>query len=226
MFTPTIVKVLQCLRGDKSGKTRTEIASIIKEKPEYVNSSLDKLVALGVVAEAEGFYSYLPVSRNEDFYNSIIEIYHKVNKRPAIELLVRGLMCEIPSHYLVHANTVVEILQNYGLEKKDVNELLEREIENGYLRRIKVVCLGIRPVSIPVYVPSYYLSHLRILGWEQYDSLKQPDKSTEFHEEDYLMGYYPPELACPAQEYMDKQGRELKNRLRERGVITWLEKIR
>lgn len=222
MFTPSMVKIVRYLRENQVCKTREEIASIIQEKPEYVNAALDRLIALTVLFQNQGGYTYNTSPHSEQFCNSIMEIYRKVNRRPARELLVRGLICQIPSHYLIHAHTLIELLQGQGFEKKELQEFLEQEIENGYLRRIRVICLGIRPFSIPVYVPSYYLSHLRILGWEEYSSLHHDQKVTEFFEEDYLIGYYPPELSQPAREYIEKEGQELKAKLRERGMAPWL----
>jgi hypothetical protein len=220
-----MVKALKYLKESRARKQKEEIASIINEKQEYVNKALEKLVAIGVVREAEGFYSYVFTPHSDKFYHNLMEVYTRVNKKPSIELMVRGLFCEIPHHYLIHANTVLEILEGQGLDRKELNHFLEQEIENGYLRRIRVICLGMRPFSIPVYVPSYYLSHLRILGWEHYEGPRQNYQDSEFYEEDYLLARYPPELAAPARQYIETERRELKEKLRERGMAAWMERF-
>lgn len=219
MFTPAITKVLKYLRENPTKKTKEQISSIIGEKQEYVNRALDKLVAIKVVAEEEGFYWYTFTLYSEDFSTKMLEVYDRVGKRPVKELLIRGLICQIPSHYLFHAETLLEILEKEGLDRKELEEFLEREIEDGYLKKIRIIYLGMGHLSLPLYIPSYYITHLRIVEWERYEGLKH--KGAESYEEDYLMGQYPPELAEPAKEYIERERKDVKDKLKKEIFSTW-----
>jgi len=224
MFTPAIVKLVNYLKDTGAKKTQEELATIIDEPLEYVNKALGRLTAIDVVTHEEGGYLYHATPDSDQFSAQLVEVYEKVNRKPAKEMLIRGLICQIPSQYLFHIHTLLEILQQEGVEREEFDQFLEQEIDKGYLKRIRVVYIGKRISIIPIYIPPYYfyrLHHLGIIDHQEYDSLKQGDRDYEFQEEDYLIAQYPPELANPAREYIGRERGELRDNLRRRGLVSW-----
>lgn len=221
MFTPTIVKLVRCLQDSQARRTKQDLAAIIDEKPEYVNKAVEKLVALGLVVEEEKLYAYKATPYNEQLSDKLLQVYEAVDKKP--ELLIRGLICHIPSRYLFHLNTLLEILAEEGIDSKQANQFLDQEIKLGFLRRVRIAYLGIRPYFLPRYIPAYWFSQLKILGQEEYELFRQEYSGLELREEDYLLGQYPPELANPAREYMETERPQLKDKARTQGLLSWLE---
>jgi len=224
MFTPAIVKLVRYLKDTGARKTQEELATIIDEPLEYVNKALGRLIAIDVVTQEEGGYLYHVTPDSDQFSAQLVEVYEKVNRKPAKEMLIRGMICQIPSQYLFHIHTLLEILQREGIESEEFDQFLEQEIAQGYLTRIRVVYIGKGLSIIPIYIPPYYfyrLHQLGIIDHQKYDSLKQEYKDDEFQEEDYLIARYPPELANPAREYIARERGQLRDNLKMRGLVSW-----
>jgi hypothetical protein len=224
MFTPAVVKVIKYLKDTGAKKTQEELATIIDEPLEYVNKALGKLIAINVVTQEEEGYLYHATPDSNQFAAQLMEVYEKVNRKPAKEMLIRGLICQIPPQYLFHIHTLLEILQQEGVEREEFDQFLVQETAKGYLKRIRVVYIGKEPSIVPIYIPPYYfyrLHHLGIIDHQKYASLKQESKDDEFQEEDYLIARYPPELANPAREYIERERGELRDNLRKRGLVSW-----
>ncbi len=224
MFTPTIIKVLKYLKDTGAKKTKEELATIIEEELEYVNKALERLVTINVVTQKEEGFLYHTTPYSDEFSARLLEVYETVSRKPAKELIMRGLICQIPSQYLLHIHTLLEILGQEGVDKQELEQFLEQEMANGYLRRIKVIYIGIEPSTIPICIPPYYYYHLRHLGiidHEKYKSIKQEYQGYELHEEDYLIAQYPPEVANPAKEYIERERKEMRDSLRRKGWLSW-----
>ena len=56
-----------------------------------------------------------------------------------------------------------------------------------------------------------------------YRSLLKEYKDYEFNEQAYLVWQYPPELANPAKEYIERERKEIKESLRRKGIQAWKE---
>ena len=220
MFTPVLAKVLRYLRENPVKETKEHLYSIIGEERWYVNRALEKLVAIKVVAEEDGFYWYLSTPHSEDFFAKMMEICDRVSKGPPKELLIRGLICQIPAHFLFHAGTLLQILENEGLDREELREFLEREMRDGYLRRIRIASIGV-PFFMPLYFPAYYVSQLGMYECQGYQTLGEDGKGAEVCGEDYLLGQYPADLAEPAREYIETEKRELREKLRKEVFSTW-----
>jgi len=156
MFTPAIVKLVRYLKDTGARKTQEELATIIDEPLEYVNKALGRLIAIDVVTQEEGGYLYHVTPDSDQFSAQLVEVYEKVNRKPAKEMLIRGMICQIPSQYLFHIHTLLEILQREGVESEEFDQFLEQEIAQGYLTRIRVVYIGKGLSIIPIYIPPYY----------------------------------------------------------------------
>ena len=224
MFMPTIAKVLRYLKDTRAKKTQKELAIIIDEPEESVNKALERLIAIDVIAQEAGDYFYVPTPESDEFSTRLMEIYDKVSQKPAKELLMRGLICQIPSQYLFHIPTLLEILEREGFDKQELDQFLEQESANGYLKRIRVVYVGLESSIIPICIPPFYfhyLSQLGIIDDQKYSSLRREYKEHESREEDYLIAQYPPELANPAKEYIERERRELKDNLHRRDLVSW-----
>jgi hypothetical protein len=93
---------------------------------------------------------------------------------------------------------LLKILEEDGFDKRELNEFIEQEIRNGYLRRLRIAYIGIRLYLFPRYIPSYWFHQLKILDQDENEALKQKCRDLELHEENYLLAQYSPELANPA----------------------------
>lgn len=224
MFVPTIVKVLNYLKGVKAKKTKEELFISIDEPQEYVNKALEKLIAIDIVAQEGCDYSYNDNPFSGEFCDRLAELYESLSRKPDKELLIRGLICQIPSQYLFHLPTLVQMLQKEGIDEQELHQFLEQEITNGYLKRIKAHYIDMEPHVTPICIPPFYLhylNHLGIIDHDMYSSSKHDYRADKLEEEDYLIAQYPPELANSAKNYIEEERKELKDNLRSREMVSW-----
>ena len=224
MFTPTILNLLEYLRNSQAERTGEELSSIINESPKYVNKALERLVAMDMVTKEGGAFLYKATPRSEGLLVQLREVYEAVAKKPEKELLIRGIICHIPPQYLFHFDTLVRMLEGEGIGGEEAKEFLGEEMERGYLKKVRIIYMGIDPYPAPLYIPPfyyYYLCHLGIIDKEKYQQLKEKYKDYELQEEDYLICQYPPELANPAKEYIRRERAEIRDRLRQKGLLSW-----
>ena len=216
MFTPTIIKILKYLKDTKAKKTKEELSIIIGESPDYVNKALEKLIAVNIVVTKKNEYWYNTTPSSNKLAERLIELYGIAFRGPPKELLIRGLICQIPYQHMLHLPVLMEILEKEGIEKQELDQFLNQEIDNGYLERTSVIFYRYKFVPAcmsPDYNPNpYYYT-------DRYRSHKQKDSNCELKEEDYLIVQYPPELSNPAKEYMEKERAELIDNLRRSGVV-------
>ena len=225
MFTPTVVKLLKHLKDNQVRNTKEQLVTIIEEEEQYVNKALEKLVATNIVSEEGGFYYYKSTPQNEKLSSQLLEVYQTVSQKPAKELLIRGLICQVPSQYLFQADTLFEVIKQEGVTKREFDQFLQQEEEKGYLKRVKVIYIGLDPYSPPVCIPPYYfyyLCHLGIIDRGKYNRLKEGYKDYELREVDYIIARYPPEIATPAKEYIERGRKEIRDNLRRKGLHGWL----
>lgn len=219
MTTPTIIKILTHFRVAPGKVSSAQLAAIISEEYGHVNRVLDKLVSLTVIVEDDGLYHHPDTPTNREFFAKLVEVYDAVDRKRGNEVLARGLMCEIPSRYLFHLNTFLEMMEEEGISRQDSQELLQRDIELGYLRRVRIARLGIRPHPLPKYIPSYWFSHLRMFKWDEYLDFRQDSDSSAIQEGDYLTRQYPPELVRMVQERLGRRREEIREKLHRKGLL-------
>ena len=228
MFTPTIAKIITYLRDTKIPKTNVELASIIDEEQQYVNKALERLMATDIIIKNRSLYYYNETPKSEEFATRLEEIYAAVDKKPDKDLLIRGLISRIPLQYMFHYNTLLDTLEREGFEREESRKFLENEIKKSYLKLVKLVYIGIEPETVPICIPPshfYYLRHLGIIDRDGYKRRLKEYKDFEFHEQDYLLVEYPPEISGPAKEYVEKEMCDKKDVLRQIGMQTWKESI-
>ncbi len=228
MFTPTVVKLLKHLRDNRASNTKEELASIIGEEQHYVDKALERLVAIDIVNGERGFYNYKATSYSENFCSQLIEVYDTLSKKPAKELFIRGLICQVPSQYLFRVDTLLEVLEQEGFDREEIEQFLAQEVERGYLRRLRVIYIGIEPYEIPICIPPLYfnyLGHLGIIDQGRYNGLKEEYKDYEFQGTDYIVARYPAELATSAKGYIERERKEVKEHLKRKGLFAWPGRI-
>ena len=129
---------------------------------------------------------------------------------------------------MFHYNTLLDTLEREGFEREESRKFLENEIKKSYLKLVKLVYIGIEPETVPICIPPshfYYLRHLGIIDRDGYKRRLKEYKDFEFHEQDYLLVEYPPEISGPAKEYVEKEMCDKKDVLRQIGMQTWKESI-
>lgn len=221
---PTIVKILGYLRDSKTARDYPDIISNVGEGQEYLDKALEKLVSGGIIANEGGSYHYEATPRTEEFCQKMFALYEKVIKKPHLELLIRGLLCQFPSRYLVHLSTLHKVLEREGISKEQINAFLQQEIGAGHVKKIKLIYVGKASLPFPLYIPSYYFSYLRNIASIEYEKVEEYCQSSGllFHEEDYLLGDYPSELANPAREYLQREKQQMLDALKEQALGQWI----
>ena len=220
---PTIVKILKFLRSNPSPVTYKDIISIIQAGQVYIDKALEKLIAEDIVRNEGGSYFYNATPKAEDFCQKLFALYDKLIKRPQLELLVRGILCQLAPRYLLKMETLLEVTEREGFKSSEVTQLLEEELSKGYLRRVRLIFIAKASLPSPVYLPSYYLSHSREVGPEEWQKLEEysHNLNLSLNEVDYLAASYPVELAEPAIQYLEKEKKEVRDALREAAFQQW-----
>lgn len=221
--TPTLLKVLEYLRESKKPHTREDITRVIRKSQIQVTKALDKLCQKGMISSREQCYVYEDTPKAENFLKKMKAVYCQVANQPRLELVVRGLLSQLPLGYLLRLENVLELLGKENISREEAKIFLAKETEAGYLRQVKVIYTGVTPTIPPLYIPSYYISQLRDVNSSEYDKVKRQchSRGEAFHEEDYLMGKYPPELAEPAREGFEKEKKEVVELLKEQALSQW-----
>ena len=209
---PISIKVLKCLKENQARElTKGEIADSIKEDQKYVNKALEELVERDIVVKKTEFYSYIPTRHSEEFSEKMFKLYEVVSRKRLEKLLIRGLLCKAP----LHMNGLLEILEMEGFDREEIKALLEEDIKNGYIKKIRFPELRHLYRYYPFMRRFFWFFRQRLTVLPDYKKLGEYFKhqGVEVQEEDYLIGSYPPELANPAREYLDREHKELRRKL-------------
>lgn len=220
---PTILKILEFLRDSGTATSASDITNSVQESQDYISNALATLVKEDAIILTSGKYNYTPTPKTEQFFGNLLEVYRRVSRRPEQESIVRGLLSQLPAHYLLRAEAIVEVLSRENMDREESNQLMQQESDAGYLKKVKVLFSGPKHFSCPVYIPPYYATNLESISPGQFETARADCQSqgTPFSEEDYLMGCYPPELAEPAREYLKKEKREIVDYLRSQYHSDW-----
>jgi hypothetical protein len=188
----------------------------VQEGQALVNRALKRLVAEGIVDSCEERYWYNATPRVEEFCQKLFTLYEKVLRRRQMELLAPGLLSQVGGRYLLRMDPFLQVLEKEGFTMEDVTHFLDEEIERGYVKRVRVIFIARASLLPPLFVPSYYASHLHV-NTDEYEQLKERcyDLGLSVNEEDYLIGDYPAELAEPAIQYMETEKQEVIQALKE-----------
>ena len=221
MEEPTLVKILRVFR-EKGGKASEEEIrrALSGEKPAYIDRAFEELRNRGIIGKEGDLWEISSSPEVEALIQKLFELYEKVNRAAKRELLIRGILSQTSWQYLLRFEVLVEILEQEGLEREEVGEFIQKEVERGYIEKFKVIWVG-RASAAPIFMPSYYLSYLAYISPEEYQKLRR-NTSLPVFEDEYLLGKYPEEIATPAKEYIEREYRELCNILRERAFFHWL----
>lgn len=220
---PTILRVLEFLRDSGTAANIPDIINRVQESQEYITPALATLVEDDIISFSDGTYHYTPTPRTEQFFGDLLEVYRRVSRRPEQENIVRGLLSQLPAHYLLRAESIFEVLGRESMDHAETSSLLQLEIDAGYLKRVKVLFAGPKYFSCPVYIPPYYATNLESISPEQFDAARLDCQThgIPYSEEDYLMGCYPPDVAEPARDYLKKEKREIVDYLRSQYHSDW-----
>ena len=214
---PAIVKILKYLRKSTAPRTYADIISVVDEGQVYVDGALKKLTAEGIINDKGQHYFYNATAKAEGFCNKLFSLYDTVTRRPQMELLVRGLLCQPISHNLMKLDTLLEVLGKEGFAAGEVNRFVEEESSKGYLKRVKLVFITRESFSPPQFIPPHRLPYLREVSSDEQEQLKEYCNKLDLslNKVDYVMGSYPAELAEPAIQFLEKDKSYIREKLRE-----------
>lgn len=108
----------------------------------------------------------------------------------------------------------MKALEEEGFTREELASFIEGEIQNGYVRKIRTLYLEVQPFLIPFF---RYHPRFRLVEPGEFNRIKEDYKRAglELREEVYLTANYPPELARPAKEYLNRERPEIKERIFE-----------
>lgn len=219
---PIPVKVLKYLR-DNLGKgiTKQEIADRIGAEPEFVERALEKLVEKEIVVKEDQTYAYYATPRTEGFSHKMLTLYEKIRRKPPKELFVRGI---IASRVPLQLGMLLNTLEEEGLKREELLAFIEDEIQKGYIKKVKILYVEVEPFLIPFF---RYYPRFRLIESDEFARIKEEYRKAgiELHEDIYLIGNYPPELARPAREYLNRERPDIKVRLMRHEKPAWFTKI-
>ena len=128
---PAILKVLEYLRESDGAQTTSDIISGVHESENYITVALDTLRKQEIISHQGGTYYYNPTPRTEQFFSHLVEVYHQVARKPEQELILRGLLSQLPVHYLLRTESIVEVLGKEGMDTEEVRKLVQKESMPG-----------------------------------------------------------------------------------------------
>lgn len=224
MFTPIIIKIIVHLRNSKKKISIDEIIAIMQDNPDRVNTALDRLLAMGLVAQEGNTYIYNCSDRNNEIINRMLKLYEAVSSGTSKESLIRGVLCQVPSQYLLHLTPLKEIFKGEGIDDKELDDFLQKEKADNYLEIKRVVYVKKKVPFIRMCMPPYYFNYLvekRVICDEKGQSFMANESEDKFQEEDYLITRYPQQIEAAAKEYLEQERQELAAYLRRRGLAEW-----
>lgn len=224
MFTPIIIEIISHLRYSKEKISINEIIAIMQDNPDHVNTALEKLLAMGLVIREGDTYFYNRTDRNNELTGRMLRIYEAVNQGSSKESLIRGVLCQVPSLYLLHLPPLKEIFKGEGIDTQELDDFLQQEKAGNYLEIKKIVYIKKKIPFIRMCMPPYYFDYLINKGiiCDEKDQSNIADGSGfELQEEDYLITRYPQQMEAAAREHLGKERQELVDYLRRRGLAKW-----
>ncbi|MFC2007343.1 hypothetical protein ACFLVB_01950 [Chloroflexota bacterium] len=220
---PTIVRILRYLREGTVHSTYSDIINNAVEGQASAGKALEKLTADGIIDKTGQRYSYHATTENDDFCNKLFALYERVVKRPQVEVMIRGLLCQPARRYLLRLDIFLEVFAKEGFSIEEVNRCLDEESASGYLKKVKLIFVVRESFPPPTYMPLYYRSYLREVNPVEQEELKEYCSKMDitFSEVEYVTGDYPAELAEPAVQYLDKEKGYIKDWLKEEAFHKW-----
>ena len=221
---PTAVEVLKYLMDVSVPSTPTNISRAVHEGQILVDRALTELMARGLIDRyGEDKYHYLATPEADELCRKLFALYGKVGTRSQKELLARGLLSQPGPRYLWHVNKLLEVLESEGFTREDAAPFLDQETSKGYIKTIRIIFVARLSFTAPPFIPYYYITDFRKVDANEHQQLKQQclNLGLSMNGVDYLMGAYPPELAQPAVQYVEKDKRQIRDILREEAFQQW-----
>ncbi len=222
-----MLKCLKLLRDGAQSLREEEIADRIHEDKLYVAKALEKLRQVNVLDKVKEYYSYQKTSANEEFLERMLEVYDRIDKLSEMESLVIGLLSAAAQDKdLLRQNTLLRVLGEEGFDCKEISILLQKQVSEGWVRRLRVAVRKETEESSPVppAIPWHYTSRIIRMNEEGYEKVTKRwvDEGFFVQEEDYLIGAFPPETAYPATEYLYNEMAYVKQKIKDEPFSGWL----
>lgn len=224
MFTPVIVKIISHIRNSSQKISTDEIVAIMEDNPGHVNTALEKLLELNLVIREGDTYVYNCTDRNDELTDRILKLYQVLSQGPSNESLIRGVLCQVPSQYILHLPPLKEIFKGEGIDDQELGEFLQQEMHSNYLEFKKIVYVKKKIPFISMCMPPYYYNYLTEKGVicnKKDENFMADSSEVELQEEDYIVTRYPRQIEDAAREYLAKERQELVDYLRRRGLAEW-----
>ena len=221
---PTVVRVLKYLMDTPGPSPYQDIIRVTPEGQAFVEWALSQLVARGLIhRQGENHYYYKASTEADEFCQRLFTLYERVTARPQKELSARGLLSQPGPRYLWRLGRLLQVLEAEGFDREDASRFLDQEISRGYINKVGIMFVVGMSFTAPDFIPYYYISDFRNVVAEEYEQLKEQchNLGLSMSEEHYLTGAYPPELAQPAIQYVEKEKRQIRDMLRDEAFRQW-----
>jgi hypothetical protein len=221
---PAVPRVLRLLM-DKEGEDRH--ASIVEALPDKARTvaAIEALEAQGIIRRQDGFLKVVRTEEATRRIDAIILFYENVNRVERKKLLFRGILNTAQYACLIHFGTCVGLMESEGFVLADVEGMIDKDSEEGFVERIKIVYRardGLPHKSFP-FIPLYYYPHFISMKSEDTEHLKARLRHAgiTMTEEEYLLGHYPKEIANQAREYINREKEHIRDRIKNEVFDIW-----
>jgi len=224
MLTPVIVKIISHIRYSRQKISKDEIVAIMEDNPDHVNTALEKLLEMNLVIREGDTYLYNCTDRNNELTDRMLKLYQVVSQEPFREYLVRGVLCQVPSQYILHLPSLKEIFKGEGIDDQELDNFLQQEMYSNYLDFRKILYVKKKIPFIRMCMPPSYYNYLiekGVICAKKGKSFTIDGSEVELQEEDYIVTRYPRQIEDTAREYLAKERQELVDYLRRKGMAEW-----
>lgn len=222
-----MLKCLKLLRNGDCPLTEQQIADRIEEDQVCVAQALVRLGERGLVIGIGEYYSYRTSVANEEFSKRMLAVYEKIGKKCEMESLVIGLLsAAVREKHLLKENTLLRILGEEGFGADEIRLLLQEQVGEGRVRRLRVALRKEKDESFPSppVIPWHYTSRLIRMKEDEYEKVKArwDDEGFFVQEEDYLIADFPPVVAGPAADYLYTAMAHVAQKIEDESYQWWL----
>ncbi len=221
---PAIPRILELLCEKADGRDEAALAACFPDGT-YNRKALELLLARGIVTEEDGVVKLAETEESTRAVDAIMRFYGQIDRVARRRLLFRGILNSTQYACLVHFNTFIDMMQEEGFGRVDVDVMLKKDSKEGYVEQVKIMYRareGLKHKSFP-FIPLYYYPHFIMMKADSTDHLRERLKNAGVFmiEEEYLLGHYPKQIAKQSRDYILKEKSHIQERMKNESFDIW-----
>lgn len=221
---PSIPTILQALLETREGRTEASLVDNVKDRHHAVKA-MEALVRHGLVTRREDVVRLVEDERKLERVRALIDFYRGVQRAARKSLVFRGILNTTQYKCLIHLQTFLTIMEDEGFDRGEVEELLRKEKQDGYVEHMKIMYRsrqGLKHKLFP-FIPLYYYPHFIIMNTDNVGHFRErlQGAGIALTEEDYLLGKYPKEIAQQSRLFIARERPHIRDRIKDEGFDIW-----